>query len=681
MGVAPLSKVTVIAPRSDYQEVVRRLAQFNQFHPSEDRELNFDPAVQELTVRAVRLYALADEAVKDLSIPLAPGMLDVVFRGVKIPREEIDAKDWDDLLTKAESQLGPIVEKVRDDMVALQKVAKEENDSRALRDALKAVSGFSVDLSALGRLERVRTLLAVADNAKLPEFRESLHDLVFLSQDLSETQCLVLIASPPSEAGRVAKTMKALEIEPLALPADLPQNPADAYRKLDEEHEAARRGRTEIETRLGNLKSEHQVKLLAIRELSELARNMLDDARMAGGMGRIAMISGYIPSRMGEEFKGSFGEWMTYCEPASVDGEDASKVPTLLENNGPFRQFEVITKEQGLPGGHEVDPTPLISFVFPIFFGVMFGDLGHGIVLTLFALLIRHRGTGSLRQWGNVFLVAGVAASVVGVIVGEFFGFPLYQSLHIPGSALLEIVRRPLGSQATLNPAGINVALEIAILIGVAHLTTGLALDVDQAIRGHETVELMTEKLPALTMYLSGVGFGLAFIGAGFSFNVFKTSNPAPLLGVPNSLLGGASLAIVVASMLVILTGKGIAIMAGKSDKGSAGSAFGNGAIEVFERISSYLANTISYVRLAIMLLIHAALLLAVNMLLAFPIYIAAGPMIIFNILIITFEVVYVYIQDLRLHIYEFFTKFYQGTGTPFRKILPDGVRTKVKWL
>ena len=137
---------------------------------------------------------------------------------------------------------------------------------------------------------------------------------------------------------------------------------------------------------------------------------------------------------------------------------------------------------------------------------------------------------------------------------------------------------------------------------------------------------------------------------------------------------------IVLISMFGILAGKGIAIMTGRSHEGSAAGAFGNGAIEVFERISSYLANTISYVRLAIMLMIHAALLLAVNMLLAFPAYVAAVPIIIFNILIIVFEVVIVYIQDLRLHIYEFFTKFYKGTGIPFRRILPEGVRTKIRW-
>jgi V/A-type H+-transporting ATPase subunit I len=212
-------------------------------------------------------------------------------------------------------------------------------------------------------------------------------------------------------------------------------------------------------------------------------------------------------------------------------------------------------------------------------------------------------------------------------------------------------------------------------------VTTAIGLDAYQSIKGHETVELVTQKLPTLAMYISGIGFGLAFIGSGYSFNVLKTSSPAPLLGLPNDLLGGASLAIVLASMIILMTGKGIAIMAGKFQGESAGSAFANGGIEVFERISKFLANTISYVRLAIMLLVHASLLLVTNMLLAYPLYISAVPIVIFNILIVVFEVLIVYIQDLRLHIYEFFSKFYQGTGTPFREIFPDRARVRVHWL
>lgn len=678
MGVAPLSKVTIIAPRSDYAQVAKTLAQFSEFHPLEGRDPNFDPAVQELTVRAVRLFAQADQAVKDLAIPLMPGELDIVFRGVKVPRSQFDAKDWNDLLGRLEHDLLPIVDEVRAQKILLQKVVKEETDTLNLKNALEAVSGFSADLGAIPNMKRLSLVLAVVSSETLKEFKSSLNDLVFLSESLNQTQSLVLIATPKSEEARVEKSMKLLEVKPLTIQGDLPQNPAEAFKKLGEILEATRKQRAEVEAKLAQIKEVKGTTLLAARELSEEAREMLDEARISGGMKRLAVTSGYIPSRRDSEFQQKFGRWIVQSEKVKR-GEHEDHVPTLIENSSGVRIFELITTQQGTPGGAEEDPTPLVSLVFPVFFGMMFGDFGHGLILTFFALLIRQRGTGSLRQWGNLFLAAGISSTVFGVVFGEFFGFSLHTFIPIP--ALLEVVSRPIGGNPILDPAGIQSVLVIAILIGIAHIATGLGLNVYQAARAHESLELLAEKLPAFTMYLSGVGFGLAFIGAGYSFNVLKQVGPAPLLGIPNNLLGEVSLFVVVVSMIWIMTGRGLAIAAGKLQGESIGGAIANGGIEVFERISQFLANTISYVRLAIMLLIHASLLLAVNELFAFPIYIVLVPIVIFNILIIVFEVLIVYIQDLRLHIYEFFTKFYGGTGTPFKRIYAEKIRARVNWL
>jgi len=643
-----------------------------------DKESGFDPLVQDLDVRAVRLFAMADQTVKDLAIPLAPGTMDIVFRGVKMPSSEFDARNWDDLLRKAEAMLSPVVDETRKQRSALQQAANAEMNTQTLLDAMKVVSGFSADLGNVQALRWIKVTLAVVENQTLPEFSRSLSGITVVSHTLSQSHSLVLVASSLSEADRVDKVMKAFGVEPFAIPAGLPQNPAEAYSRLTQESEAASKEKEAVKSAIAQLRASSETTLLAVRELAGVARDMLDDARMAGGMKRFAIVSGYVPTRREKEFKDRFARWMVHGEPVGHEETDAG-APTLMENTSFMAPFQLITEAQGTPGGHEVDPTPLISFVFPIFFGMMFGDLGHGVVLTLFALLIRQRSTGNLRKWGNIFLAAGISASVFGIVFGEVFGFSLYRYVPIP--PLIEIVQRPLGANPTLDPGGVEVVLVIAILIGIAHMTTALGLDVYQSIKGHETVELATEKLPTLAMYLSGIGFGLAFIGAGYSFNVFKTSNPAPLLGLPNDLLGGASLAVVSVSMIILLTGKGIAIMAGKFQGESAGSAFANGGIDVFEKISKFLSNTISYVRLAIMLLVHASLLLVTNMLLAYPLYISAVPIVIFNILIIVFEVLIVYIQDLRLHIYEFFSKFYQGTGTPFRKIFPDRVRVRVNWL
>jgi V/A-type H+-transporting ATPase subunit I len=681
--------VTVIAPRSEYEAVARALAEFEDFHRIEQTEPNFDPVLQELTVKAVRLFALADQAVKDLGIQLMPGSIDIVFRGVKIPRRQVQAKDWDDLLQKAEAELNPIADNVRLVKAQLQKVVKQEIDAATLKEALGMVSNLSLDVGSLSGLQRLRAVLVTMVTENVQELSNSLPDAIVLSQKLGETHSLVLVVVQKAEEPKLDRTMKALGLKPLSIPSSLPQNPAEAFRRLAEEEKTAAESKAKLEESLQQIKAKDEASLLSVRELVGLARDVLDEARVSGGMKRLALISGYVPSKREAEFTERFAKWMVRVEPVGHEEHKGNKdeAPTLLANGVGLKTFELITAEQGTPGLEEVDPTPLVAFVFPIFFGLMFGDVGHGIILTLFALLVRSRGTGSLRQWGNLFLVAGISGTVFGALVGEFFGsaLNLYQVLAPVTIHQIEILQHPLGVDA-IDVAGIQNVMIIAILIGIAHLVTGLSLDVYEGWKAGEKTEVMIGKLPTLTMYISGVAYGLAFIGAGYSFNVLKTSVPAPLLGIPNNVLGGASLAVVFASMLALLFGKPVAIATGRMTGGSVGGALFDGGLEVFERISQFLSNTISYVRLAVMLVVHAVLLLVANKYFG-PAGIAAPwpegiPIwIILNCLIIAFEAFVVYVQDLRLHIYEFFTKFYRGTGTPFRKILPDRARIDLKWV
>jgi V/A-type H+/Na+-transporting ATPase subunit I len=677
MGVAPLSKVTVIAPRGDYQEVLKRLSKFHDFQIIEDKSSQFDPTTQELAVRSVRLLAQVDQAVKDLAIPPNPGMIDVIFRGASIPQTDYQASSWGNLLDKVEKEAEPIRNEVRTELQRHAQLVKEEQDVQSTMGAIQAYSTISADLGRLRTLKRLHTVVTMVAAESLGELQKSLPDSIFVTQPVSESQTMVMLASAPTDAAKVEKVLKTLDLKPFALPESLPQSPAQAYAKLSEEMARASAAREETEKVIAALKEKYSEKLLVIRELAESSHRVLDETRMSGGLQRLATISGYIPNSREAEFIGEFQTWIVYAERVNP-GEHGA--PTLMRNPGPTAPFQQITKEQGIPGPHEVDPTPIVALVFPIFFGMMFGDLGHGLVMTAFFALVRARAktNASLKLWANIFLACGITSMIFGVVFGEFFGFSL--SSLIPIHPLVEIVSRPPNAAASLNSAGTFLIIEVAILIGIAHITTGLSLDIVGAIRGHEKMELLTAKIPTLVMYIGGILFGLSFISAGYSFNVISGSNPVPLIGLPTYQVGTVAIVLVFGSMLVLLLGKAVAIATGKLHEGSIVGAIGNGGMEVFELISRFLANTISYVRLAILLFVHASLLLAINLLLGFPIYIAVVPMVILNILVIMFEVLIVYIQDLRLHIYEFFTKFYAGTGTPFTRLFPEWVRARINW-
>ena len=73
--------------------------------------------------------------------------------------------------------------------------------------------------------------------------------------------------------------------------------------------------------------------------------------------------------------------------------------PTLLVNNRYVKTFEVITETCGIPSPGEVDPTPIIVFVWPIFYGLMFADFGHGLLLFGLGMFLRYRANGNLKTW------------------------------------------------------------------------------------------------------------------------------------------------------------------------------------------------------------------------------------------------------------------------------------------
>jgi V/A-type H+-transporting ATPase subunit I len=668
LGVAKLSRVSIVAPRSEYQQVLARVMGFGEYHLIEDTGQVFDAATEDLAVRAVRMYAQADQLVKDLGIPLEPGTIDIIFRGKKVSQFDFSAPNWLGLLSDAERELVPMYEELRAELSKRNELRKSLTETLTLLGAVAVIAELDIDLGILEKVRRLRIILAISPAKAIGELQRSLPDLIFVTRPLPKSQTLVLIAGPASEAGRIDKTLRALEIKPFTLPESTTKNPYVAYTELGKNLTSIQAELAVVELRLTEAKERDSEKLLAIRELTGIAQNTLGQVRKAGKLATMAVISGYVPSSEKGRFLDATHKWMAFVEDLDHSGSpDKIDVPTLLRNPGPTRSFEEITRNQGPPGRHEIDPTPIISLVFPIFFGMMFADLGHGLVLTAFGLLVIRRGYESLMKWGSIFTAAGISASIFGALFGEFFGFDLGRVLPIP--KVLELVQRA-GGPATLNQSAVLTLFLIALLIGIAHLTIAFSLDIYEASKAHETLQLITEKIPNLIFYWSGIGFAVAFIEAGYKFG-----------GVLSTLLGQLSVAIVLPMAVYIALAKGVATAAGKMHEDSVAMTFVTGIIELIVKIAEFLANTISYARLAILLTVHAALLIILNNeVLPQPVYLAIPLLLIFNILIMLLEGLIVYIQDLRLHLYEWFTKFFTGYGIPFRPILPEQKRIQIKW-
>jgi V/A-type H+-transporting ATPase subunit I len=198
---------------------------------------------------------------------------------------------------------------------------------------------------------------------------------------------------------------------------------------------------------------------------------------MVAATPRSFVVEGWLPAagfpKLTQALAARFGGRVVVESVAREDWEGES-APVVLQNPRLFRPFETITRMVPLPAYGTIDPTPFVAVFFPMFFGLIMGDIGYGILLALVALWLRHGGApGSTRRAVAEVLGAGAAFSVAfGIAFGEFFG---------------DLGARWFGLRPILldREHSLLAFLGLAIAIGAVHIVLGLALGVFNASRGH----------------------------------------------------------------------------------------------------------------------------------------------------------------------------------------------------
>jgi V/A-type H+-transporting ATPase subunit I len=682
VGVAPLNKVTLLLPRRELNDCLRSLFEFGWFHPEQLDSSLSDPCLSDLDGRAFKLFANLDDLVRKLGIPLEPNVVEVLKKGYRVEKEVKSAKDWADLIQKLEVEATPIIESLTSLLEDSTRLRKKISDYEALEAALYTIQQFSIDLESISRFKRLYVVFAVAATKDAGEIRQSLPGALIIECPLTKNDSAILVVGTRSDADKIDKVLRSFEIKPFLIPQDLPQNPAAAYDVVAKRLEEAEHTLTECENKLEETKVKLSSKLLSLREAAQIVYTTIFRLRKAGDLKRFAVIEGYIPQEKISDFKQRYSSYLLFFEE-----DKHSNQPTLMVNKRPIKPFENITLTQGPPRSSEIDPTPIIAFIFPIFYGLMFGDFGQGLLLFILGLVLKLRCSPSLKHWGEIIMAAGASATVVGVLVGEGFGLEL-GSLPAVGGFFKNSQILHLFEHGGFSTESVSTILTVAILIGTIHIFIGLVLDIIKSLKGESKIELFTLKIPSFLLYVFGVGFSLSFIASGYSFSeVLVSSNRVPIISdlvgstVTASSISIITLPITLVAAAWIVIGKPLeSIFAkGHGEKESPLMGLIFGIVEFLLRLVEFLANTISYARLGILLLVHAALMFAVTMTLTL------GPMgvpiwIIGNLGVMALEGLIVYIQDIRLHLYEWFTKFYEGTGQPFAKIAPETTYVKIEW-
>lgn len=446
----------------------------------------------------------------------------------------------------------------------------------------------------------------------------------------AESTDVAILAFPEEYAAPVREAVRGSGLPELRLPAEVKDMPLpDAVRRLRQRLDVLPLRLEKVETDIQNFIEEHCARAIAIEEICSDIIARLDAAGTIAHSTMLTVAHAWMPREELDAFREAIDEKLDRQVVVSeLDTDDkAGEVPVRLKNTGFARPFERLLQLFSLPKYGSFDPTPIMAVIFPLFFGLILGDIAYGFILLMLALWIRRRWRHSTvaSDISTMGIWCATASMGFGVVFGELLGdlgtrinlFPL----HIGGMRVVPLWR----SREHI----IDELLYITIVIGFLHVLLGLLLGIVESVRMRSGRHAM-EKI--------GLLMGLAAV-------VLFIIPVEPLLSEGT----GKTIAAVLLGISVILLIKNIGPV---------------GPIEII----SLVANILSYCRLmalgiAAMVLANLANALAgqhpsiaVGILIAFPLHAIA---VILGILEPT-------IHALRLHFVEFLPKFYIGDGRDY---------------
>ena len=351
----------------------------------------------------------------------------------------------------------------------------------------------------------------------------------------------------------------------------------------------------------------------------------------------ILICEGYVEADNVESFKKSLVNAVGsnfYLEIKEIDLSNSADVPIKLTNGSVVAPFEGVIEMYSYPTYSEVDPTPVISIFFIVFFGMMLADAGYGLLMTIFSVFLYAKSkTKNKKNTYKMFIFTGISTIIWGILYGAYFGDFVQRFLKINVPVVLDVNK------------DIMTIFIISVAFGFVHLILGLIMKAIVYVKNGRSLEIFYDVVPWFLI-----------LGAVL---VFALKGMVPFF---SSSIAGWMLIIGVV-ILLFTQGRDSENLIGK---------IGGGVYGVYG-ITGYIGDIISYSRLLALGLASGFIANAFNImggLIPFPFNIIITPLMLvplhlFNLAI---NALGTYVHSARLQYLEFFGKFYAGGG---RKFMP----------
>lgn len=512
---------------------------------------------------------------------------------------------------------------------ALQREEQALLEERALIDKyssfFSAFQALSSDLAADGA--GYCLVLRRSDPGLLERLRSALHNAVgegfeLRTRPLPGEETAAVLSVPNPAAPAVERALAEAQVEEVPVPPSYGgRSLAEAIPRMLARAAGLPARIDAIHQELQALSRDHRPGLLALRKRAHDLLGQIEALSLVRMTPRAFVLDGWVPetkrATLLAALRDALGDAVAVEELEREKWTDAT-APVVFSNPRLFRPFEELVRFMPLPRYGTVDPTPFLAVFFPMFFGLMLGDLGYGAILCAVAFLLWRR-KGLAHSIGAIAGACGAFSLIFGAFFGELFGdlghrlFGLHPLLFSREEALIPF-------------------LVLAVALGLVHVLLGLVLGAISSVHAHRreavgrgVIAVMVVLVTVAILALSGIlprGF--------FTPSIIALLAAVPVLVVAEGLLGPIELLAALGNVLsyarIMALGTASVMMAVVANRmvGAVGSA----------AVGALLA-----------LLFHL-----VNFVLGL-----FGPT----------------IHALRLHYVEFFGKFYSSGGAEYRPLRP----------
>ena len=478
-----------------------------------------------------------------------------------------------------------------------------------------------------------------------------LHDLeaIFVKGEQDDNFVYGAYFAAPAKIQKADAVFRSLHFERIEIPPDYQGTPDEACRKLTQEIFEIQKEMTDLDRQTEEMLVKEAPKLVAAKKrLEELAHNF--DVRKVAAKVKDKKEDYYILCGwMAEDDVEKFMAEAQNDDKVFVVVEDDHdsyfrEPPTKLDNPKLFKPFEMFVGMYGLPAHNELDPTIFVGITYSFIFGVMFGDVGQGLLLVIAGALIYHFKKAPLA---GIIATAGIFSTIFGFMFGSIFGFEdLIEPLWL----------RPIDHMTTLPFVGkLNTVFIVSIAFGMGLIVVAMVLHIINAMKEHDTQSAWFDA--------NGVA-GLVFYASVIVVVALFMSGHKTPAGIVLFVMFGVPLILIL--FKTPLTNK-IKKKAEKMEESKA-MFLVEGFFELFETLLSYFSNTLSFVRIGAFAVSHAAMMEVVLMLAGVEDGNTNWVIIVFgNLFVCLMEGLVVGIQVLRLEYYEMFSRFYKGSGRVFQ--------------